>query len=145
MIRKIILAIAMFFLCIGVSSYDSAPIIGPDDEISFDPNLAPGCIAKFSITVGQTINSYRFEVAHLYDDELTLTAPGLTIGEVELTSDPNVVAYPWSFTATENDIGMNYFEIVAKYKYGSSDKRQLVIKVSGDHKPVIVGCRDMKR
>jgi len=143
MIRKIILAVILISLSIG--SYNPAPIIGPDDEIPFDPNLAPLCIAKFSISVGQTINSYRFEVAHLYDDELLLTAPGLTIGEVELTSDPNVVAYPWSFTATGNDIGMNYFEIEAKYRYGSSDKRQLVIKVSGDHKPVIVGCRDMKR
>ena len=133
--------LAALFIAVAMAGYEPAPAVEPDG-VSFDPNLAPNCIAAYQVYVGDILAD-RICIAEPDKDEITLTAPLITIGSRTqiVYGDYIEYVYNFSYEPNEADIGLHYVDLEASDEHGATSNATIVIEVLINHPPVFIGCR----
>jgi hypothetical protein len=141
--KKIVITVllTLFFITLGLASYEPAPVIEPDG-VNFDPNLAPNCYAAYRVYVGDILAD-RICLAEPDKDDITLTAPLIIIGTRTqiVYTDYIEYKYNWSYEPNESEVGLHYIDVEARDQHDAVSNVTIVIDVIVNHPPVFIGCR----
>lgn len=132
---KWIVSIALLFLM----SYDPAPLVTPDSNVPFDPNVE--AIGKYRIWTDELLDTEEIVVYELNGQDVTLTSDILSIGEPYVHVDVNGVKiseWPWAFVSSDPNM---YYANVEASDGNNVTVSTIVIKVDKDYPPIIGGCR----
>jgi len=135
--------LAALFIAVAMAGYEPAPVVEPDG-VDFDPNLAPSpVIAAYQVYVGDLLAD-RICIVEPDKDDITLTAPLITIGvRTQIVySDYIEYKYNWSYEPNEAEIGLHYVDLEARDEHGATSNATIVIEVLINHPPVFIGCRN---